>query len=743
MKKVLTVISLLVVVLQVLGQDAQVEKLKQQIKQHPQQDTFRVNHLNLLAKSTTIAAGQLDTLANEALSISQKINYAVGEGYSLINLATLKVQKGDKPGAFILLQRAQLIAEKEGDGVLQIGVLLGMANAQSQTENQQKLNYYLQAEAIAEKVPDKAILARVQRFVSSFYQNSLSNYPKAMEWVYKSINTAEEAGCQECIAQAWVNVAALYTTMGDHEKGLVYYKKALALNKQLGNQVVQYSLLNNIGERYRLMGNYAEALKSYNAALAGNKAPYFIELNQSNIADVYVRVGNLPLAFKYAFSSLKGAQKLDDFEGEAWIDGILGRAYLKSNKPDSALYYANQGLANANTTGTIEFMRDNSGALANAYALKRDFANAYKYQNMYIGYRDSMVNAQVANQSNVLQYNYDLQKKQAQITELNQQKRLQNLLLIGALVVLGLIAVMAVVLLRNNRQKQKANNLLSKQKKLIEDQRDQTNKALADLQLTQKQLIQSEKMASLGELTAGIAHEIQNPLNFVNNFSEVNMELIAELKDELQKNDKVDQPQEELLTNIEQNLEKIRHHGQRADSIVKGMLQHSRASSTVMEPTNINTLADEYLRLAYHGLRAKDKSFNADLVTHYGENLPVINVVPQDIGRVLLNLYTNAFYAVQQKQKTAAAAYKPTIEVRTWIGNGQVKIAVKDNGIGIPPDIKDKIMQPFFTTKAAGEGTGLGLSLTYDMVVKGHGGTIELNSTEGEGSEFTIALPIG
>jgi two-component system NtrC family sensor kinase len=247
-------------------------------------------------------------------------------------------------------------------------------------------------------------------------------------------------------------------------------------------------------------------------------------------------------------------------------------------------------------------------------------------------------------------------------------------------------------------------------------------------------------MASLGELTAGIAHEIQNPLNFVNNFSEVSMELIEEMAEELEKGDKEEAMA--IAADIKQNLEKIRHHGQRADGIVKGMLQHSRASSTTKEPTDINKLADEYLRLSYHGLRAKDKSFNANLVTHFGENLPSANMVPQDVGRVLLNLFNNAFYAVQQKQKTAGADFKPTVEVSTATKGKTLKIKVKDNGTGIPDDIKEKIMQPFFTTKPTGEGTGLGLSLSYDIVVKGHQGKIDITTIEGEYTEFTISLPL-
>jgi two-component system, NtrC family, sensor kinase len=253
-------------------------------------------------------------------------------------------------------------------------------------------------------------------------------------------------------------------------------------------------------------------------------------------------------------------------------------------------------------------------------------------------------------------------------------------------------------------------------------------------------LIQAEKMASLGELTAGIAHEIQNPLNFVNNFSEVNTELIDELQQEIARGDM--ESIRSIAVDIQENEKKINMHGKRADGIVKGMLQHSKADGGAKEPTDINLLADEFIRLAYHGLRAKDKSFNADLVTNFDEKLPRVQLIPQDIGRVLLNLFNNAFYAVNQKSKTAGPGYKPEVSVSTSSENGHAVIKVKDNGTGMPDSIKEKIMQPFFTTKPTGEGTGLGLSLTYDMVVKGHAGTIQVNSKEGEGSEFIIQLPV-
>ncbi|MBL4905586.1 MAG: GAF domain-containing protein, partial [Flavobacteriaceae bacterium] len=264
--------------------------------------------------------------------------------------------------------------------------------------------------------------------------------------------------------------------------------------------------------------------------------------------------------------------------------------------------------------------------------------------------------------------------------------------------------------------------------------------ALTELRAAQEQLVQSEKMASLGELTAGIAHEIQNPLNFVNNFSEVSEELLEELKDEVKEN--INEEIIEIISDLKQNLGKITHHGKRASSIVKGMLDHSRTSNGIKVFTDINILADEYLRLSYHGLRAKDRSFSADFKTDLDNSLPKVSVVPQDFGRVILNLINNAFYAVSKKGKEAPESYQPTVTVRTKKIEKAIEISVKDKGEGISKDIADKIFQPFFTTKPSGEGTGLGLSLAYDIVTKGHGGQLKLSSKKGEFTEFTIVLPI-
>jgi signal transduction histidine kinase len=290
--------------------------------------------------------------------------------------------------------------------------------------------------------------------------------------------------------------------------------------------------------------------------------------------------------------------------------------------------------------------------------------------------------------------------------------------------------------------------LVAERTKEILRQKEELQQAVEDLRSTQDQLVHAEKMASLGELTAGIAHEIQNPLNFVNNFSEVNLELASELNEEL---DKMNLSQEDkthlisMVNMIRQNQDKINYHGKRADSIVKGMLQHSRTGSGIKEPVDLNSLVDEYVRLSYHGLRAKDKGFNATLDVHLDPAIEKIPALPQDLGRVLLNIFNNAFYAVNEKKQLGIEGYNPTLTVHTTLidkGRKFALISIRDNGNGIPSAVRDKIFQPFYTTKPTGKGTGLGLSLSYDIITKGHGGELRMSSKENEYTEFTIKLPV-
>jgi signal transduction histidine kinase len=446
---------------------------------------------------------------------------------------------------------------------------------------------------------------------------------------------------------------------------------------------------------------------------------------------------NDKLGRKYLYQALQIAA---EFKGTnrlmlVVVHRELSSMHQNSGDKDSSLYYAKKAYEVGTEPGLIntKWFRDGGvyEGLYKAYLLNNQIDSAFKYQGLTLTTRDAWSKEKYKNladlQSVLLGEATRLRELEKQ--QIETQSKIRTYGLLAALAVLSIIGF---ILYRNNRQKRKANQVLQEQKNKVES-------TLHELKSAQSQLIQSEKMASLGELTAGIAHEIQNPLNFVNNFSEVNEELLAEMKDELDKGNIDDA--KAIANDAIENQHKILHHGKRADAIVKGMLQHSSSGSGKKEPTDINKLADEYLRLAYHGLRAKDKSFNATMKTDFDETIGNINIIPQDIGRVILNLINNAFYVVDEKKKSGLEHYEPTVSVSTKKMNDKVEIKVSDNGNGIPQKILDKIFQPFFTTKPTGQGTGLGLSLSHD-IVKAHGGELKVETKEGEGSAFVISLPV-
>jgi len=444
-------------------------------------------------------------------------------------------------------------------------------------------------------------------------------------------------------------------------------------------------------------------------------------------AMIYLQKGDTTKALGYFYEGIRSGAVQNNLDGLVRGYRDLARYYVAKQNKDSSLYYAMKQLNISKRLGGVSAFGYHIGvsyeSLYLVYRLRNQLDSAYKYLALTQRTNDSINQAKIVSLA-------EFQK-----LTLNEQQRLQNVekervvyqnkvrtyFLLGGI---GVLLLLAIIFYRNNRQKHKA--------------KIKIEQAYDNLKATQQQLIQSEKMASLGELTAGIAHEIQNPLNFVNNFSEVNNELIEEVKS--QKSKLKSEELDEFLNDIFLNNEKINHHGKRADAIVKGMLQHSRASNGQKQMTDINGLADEYLRLAYHGLKAKDKSFDANLKTDFDNRIGKINIIPQDIGRVVLNLINNAFYAVDEKKRQIDNGYKPTVSVSTKKTNGKVEIKVSDNGNGIPQKVLDKIFQPFFTTKPTGQGTGLGLSLAYD-IVKAHGGEIKAETKEGDGSEFIISLP--
>jgi len=426
--------------------------------------------------------------------------------------------------------------------------------------------------------------------------------------------------------------------------------------------------------------------------------------------------------------ALANSIKVNEKVNLSKIQRKIAEIFDLTRQYDSSLYYARQSFLNGQLLIQRFELLETSELLTRLFYHGKNMDSAFYYQDVAKAMTDSLYGPQKFKELQLLM----LQEQQRQQEIQQEQERYKNnTKMIGLWSAIGVFFIIAFLLYRNNRHKQKANAQLQSQKEKIQN-------TLSELKATQSQLIQSEKMASLGELTAGIAHEIQNPLNFVNNFSEINKELVTEIKAAIAKENMSEV--KTIAEDIEANEEKINHHGKRADAIVKGMLQHSRSNSGQKEPTDINGLVDEYLRLAYHGLRAKDKSFNADFKTDFDNNIGKVNIIPQDIGRVVLNLINNAFYAVDEKKKQNQNGYEPTVSVNTKKNNGKIEISVKDNGNGIPQKVLDKIFQPFFTTKPTGQGTGLGLSLSYD-IIKAHGGDLKVETKEGEFAQFSIHLP--
>jgi len=561
-------------------------------------------------------------------------------------------------------------------------------------KNDQALEFGLRAQKVAEDEGNKQNIYDILDLIGGFIYFNEGKYDKATQYGQRMMKIVESQGDKKKIIYMQMWFGDLYRAEGKSDSSIAIYSKAVHYAKKLGDKDYLYSSINGIGMAYGEKNQLNNALKYYLEAFKGaEKANVNTNNYGYNVANTYFQLKNYAKALIYTDKYISICNKAGDNREKSYAYRLQKDIYARTNK------------------------------------YKEAYNALVEYNKLYF----LLHSDDVQNKMNLLQAGFNAEKETNTIEFLQKRASLQSKLknvLIGASLLLLVIAF----LIANKYRLEKKSQLV------LSSKNNELNKTINQLKTTQTQLIQSEKMASLGELTAGIAHEIQNPLNFVNNFSEVNKEMIVELKEELNAGNV--NGALTIADDIQQNEEKINHHGKRADAIVKGMLQHSKASSGVKEPTNINAIADEYMRLAFHGLRAKDKTFNSEMIARFDPNLPQINVVPQDIGRIMLNLFNNAFYAVNQRQKTAGPGYKGEVTVTTYTENGQVIIKVMDNGIGIPAAIKDKIMQPFFTTKPTGEGTGLGLSLTYDMVVKGNGGNIMVDSVEGGRTEFTISLPL-
>ena len=702
------------------------------------EDTSKVNILNGIADSYLANSDYKRALpfSEKALALAKKINFIKGLGNSYFKIG--------------------VIYTSELNYIEALKYLFFAVDANLQTGN-------------------KVSIGEAYYQIATVY-GVIYNPPEAIKYCYTALKFFGEAGKKESVATCYNFLGALYNDQGNYSEALKNAFSALKIHKQLGDKNAIANISSNIGYIYFTEDHYAEALENYLPAikileeLAKNPSTnyssswynYGLSWNRQGVGDTYERLGELAytkgqkvIAKNYFLKAnsillmaLKGylsmptktnSDSVNYKSSLASVYGDLGLLNTKIEKYVVAKNYLQKALQLSNESHNVFASKETYRILCILDSTQGDFSQAFEHYKMFIFYRDNVTNEDYRKKISQTNMQYEFDKKQSAAKAVQDKKdanakriKNQQYFVIATLVILVLVILLiAFMQWRNNRHKQKANSLLQQQKEKVES-------TLSELKSAQAQLIQSEKMASLGELTAGIAHEIQNPLNFVNNFSEVNKELLVEMKGEMNKGNIDDA--NAIANDVIDNEEKIIHHGKRADAIVKGMLQHSRTSSSQKEPTDINKLADEYLRLSYHGLRAKDKTFNATLQTSFDESIEKINIISQDIGRVLLNLYNNAFYAVTEKSKSQTENYTPIVSVSTKKISDKVEIRVKDNGNGIPKKIIDKIFQPFFTTKPTGQGTGLGLSLSYD-IIKAHGGEINVETTEGEGTEFIIVLP--
>ena len=693
------------------SQNEQTDSLLSLLK-NAKEDTVKINLLNELSTAYIDNSPELTiSYASRAKTLAESASYPIGLAYALKNIGIAYYLKADYIQTLTYWNQSLLQFEKADDKKGTANILSNIgAVFYNEGDDAKALDFYLKALKYAENINDTLRIVTVLNNIGALYFNKLATHDKALEYYLKALPLCEAVRNNDAIATITVNIGEIYLERGKDSLALAYFERSLKVYENSENAKNIPFALNDIAKVYGKRKDYTTALKYHQQALeVARKSSVRLEMSQSyqGIATIYLKMKEIP----QALAAYKSAEMIA--------------------KEISANY---------------ELEKIYKG-LSDAYAGLNNYPEAYRYQSLLTAIKDTLYNIEIDKKLAFLQFSFEIQKKQNEIDLLTKDKSLQDLDLKrqktvrnSLIAVLSLVMLIGFILFRNYRIIDKTNALLDCQKKELE-------RTLNELQTRQAQLIQSEKMASLGELTAGIAHEIQNPLNFVNNFSEVSRELIGELKEERQKDEgeRNTELENETISDIDQNLEKIYFHGKRADAIVKGMLQHSRKSTGQKELIDINAMCEECLRLSYHGLRAKDKSFNSDYTFNFDRTIANISVVPQDIVRVLLNLFNNAFYAVNEKKKTAGEGYKPTVSVKTKkanpsSGNGGAEIIVKDNGNGIAEDNIGKIFQPFFTTKPAGEGTGLGLSLAYDIITKEHNGTIKVESKKGEGSEFIITL---
>lgn len=685
-----------------------------------QSDSFKIDSLKRVLKAQKQDTNKIKTLLELSEQFLSKNDSSYGIKYikEALSLSGKLTYKSGEAAAYNVLSKFYYYNGKKSESI----------------------EMALKTLKIEEELFNKNDLAKAYNTLFILYNNQ-GSYASAIEYAYKGLHIYEELKDTSAMAALLDGIGNLFESQQNLPEALKHYYTALALSEKTGDTTSIGEEYFSIARIYYMQHFYAKALKMDSAALnyLGTRDKWTAAWTQAAIARIYEDQGSYDTALTAYFTAINLFQKIEnspETDSGPAINRMyigLGSVYTALGNPRRAEDYLNQALSGAIKINNKELIKRAYEKIAALDSARGNYREAYEHYKKFILYKDSLFNQENVAKIATHQQQYEYDKKSAAVKEAQDKKdaearRRRNVQYFA----IAIFLLLTAFLYWNSRQKQKAKTKIEK--------------AYAELKSTQAQLIQSEKMASLGELTAGIAHEIQNPLNFVNNFSEVNEELIVELVNEADSGSI--EEVKSIAKDIKQNLEKINHHGRRADAIVKGMLLHSRQSKGVKEPTDINALCDEYLRLSYHGMRAKGQkdtaheAFNAAFTTDFDESTGKISIVPQDIGRVLLNLFNNAFYAVKEKQKAQSTGYRGAVQVQTKRLDQKVEIKISDNGNGIAQNIIDKIFQPFFTTKPTGQGTGLGLSLAYDIITKEHKGTIKVESKEGEGSVFILQLPL-
>lgn len=683
--------------------------------------------------------GTANQLIAQLGQLKKRSNYLQDTAYAnTLNLLAF-IYADNYPDSAIILMEGQPERCKA------LGFTVGEADAYNilgnafQTKGNFKLSmgYYEQAYQLAQKTNYQKTLPGILNNIGLIYMNQ-GNYAAALNKFYDGLKTAGANNNKMLVGTILNNIGNVHFFQRKMKEAEDDYENMLVIAKEMRDTGKMIFAYNNMGEVSLEQDSIKKALGNFTIAynlLSVANNPEMLAATTRNLGFVFYKLDSLPKAIHYFETAIRLSKQQGNNIATCKALIALAKAQNKKGAQNEALPNGLASLALAEEMGQTQLIRDASEIVSTIYEALGNDKQALKNYQLFKVSSDSINNSESERAAATYKAAYEFSKKELEFKRKELQQRWLILSAFGALLSLGVI----IWLVNRNRKKlHQANKGLQHKNFLVAAEKAKAEEALTLLKATQSQLIQSEKMASLGELTAGIAHEIQNPLNFVNNFSDVNKELLEEMKNEIGNNNIA--AAIALANDIISNEEKISHHGKRADAIVKGMLQHSRGGNGIKEPTNINALVEESLRLSYNAFRGKDKSFNSAIQTNFDTSIEKATIVSQDIARVVLNLCNNAFYAVNEKKKLDGVLYEPLVSVTTKKTGHKIFIHIKDNGNGIPAKIADKIFQPFFTTKPTGQGTGLGLSLSHDIVTKGHGGELKVITEEGVGSEFVVEL---